>query len=92
MHLDNLDEDIAIYTFSFKVEVETGRSLTFGEFLDSAERLARRLICHGLRRGDVVAVFSANSNDFLVFAAAVFRIGAVPAFVNYQLSVGLYNG
>ena len=69
--------------------METGKTVTYGEFFDRAELLAGRLMGHGCQRNDIFAVFAPNSIDFLVTVAAALRIGAVPALVNSQLTCGM---
>ena len=73
---------------SFQVQVETGVLLTYCEYMAKSELIARRLLGNGCQLNDVIAVFAPNSIDWLIFVAAVFRIGAIPALVNSQLTVG----
>jgi acyl-coenzyme A synthetase/AMP-(fatty) acid ligase len=71
-----------------QVEHETGRSLTFGALLSTAELTARRLISNGCTQRDVIAVYAPNSVEWIVFLLAILRTGAVPSLVNHQLKLG----
>jgi acyl-CoA synthetase (AMP-forming)/AMP-acid ligase II len=71
-----------------KVEVSTGLAVTYDAFTARAEMVARRLMGHGCRPRDVVAILAPNSIDWLAVMAAVFRIGAVPAGINALLTLG----
>ncbi len=53
------------------VDASCGRRLSFAEYRETVERLARGLIAAGLKPGDVVAIFLCNSWEFCtVFHAA----------------------
>ena len=66
-----------------------GKSMTFGEFRADVEIAARHLLRLGCRRGDVIAIFSPNSFQWMMAAAAGLRIGAVFAAVNHLLKPGI---
>jgi amino acid adenylation domain-containing protein len=57
--------------------VQNGRSLTYGVLNARANRLARALIAHGLRREGVVAVVVERNLDWLAAVLAVFKAGGV---------------
>jgi fatty-acyl-CoA synthase len=63
-----------------------GIALTFSELDDRSRRLARGLVALGVAHGDRVAVWSANSPDWIALQFAVARIGAVLVPVNPQLA------
>ena len=46
------------------VDVSCGRRLTYAEYGETVESLARGLISTGLKPGEVVAIFLANSWEF----------------------------
>ena len=54
-----------------------GRTWTYAEFADAADRLARALTQRGLRRGDRLSVVSLNSDTVLLLFIAAARIGAL---------------
>jgi long-chain acyl-CoA synthetase len=57
--------------------IESGRRLTFDEFLDCVETVKGKLIDeHGVRVGDRVLLFGANSADWIVAFFAVLASGA----------------
>ncbi len=85
-------EDVAIVDGSSSPP----RRLSFSEYADSVERLARGLVSAGIQPGDVVAAFLPNSWEFCVFYHAATMAGAIPTLVNpsyrerelrYQLEV-----
>lgn len=67
--------------------VFNGRSWTFHETYMMALRygawLKRR---HGIRRKEIVAIDFMNSSTFLFLMLGLWSIGAVPAFINYNLA------
>ena len=68
------------------VMAETGEGLTYRELEDGSVRLARTLVEHGLRRGDVVALLTDNHpRAFEVYWAAQ-RAGLLVTAVNHHLS------
>lgn len=70
------------------VDVTDGKSLTFGKFHANVETAARHLLRLGCRHGDVIAIFSPNSFQWMMVAAAGLRIGAVFAAINHLLKPG----
>jgi long-chain acyl-CoA synthetase len=68
------------------IMAETGEGLTYRELEDGSVRLARTLVDHGLRRGDVVALLTDNHpRAFEVYWAAQ-RAGLLVTAVNHHLS------
>jgi len=63
--------------------------MTFGSFLVEVETVARHLLRLGCRRGDVIGIFSSNSFQWMMVAAAGLRIGAVFAAINHLLKPGI---
>ena len=63
--------------------------MTFGQFHSDVEIIARHLLRLGCQRGDVIAIFSPNSFQWMMIAAAGLRIGAVFAAVNHLLKPGI---
>lgn len=61
------------------------RELTFGELLESVERLAGAITSLGVGRGDAVAVYLPMSLEAVVSLMAVGRVGAIfiPVFSGY---------
>jgi acetyl-CoA synthetase len=68
-------------------ETETGqiRELTYGELLESVEKLAGALAALGVAKGDAVAVYLPMSEEAVVSLLAVARLGAIfiPVFSGY---------
>lgn len=59
-----------------------GRELTYAEFDALANRVARLLMANGIKRGDQVAIFAANSPEYPAMFFACARIGAVLVPIN----------
>jgi amino acid adenylation domain-containing protein len=66
-----------------KTAVVCGKTrLTYGEIEASANRLAHRLIGHGVKRGDRVAISVENSTEAVISLFATLKAGGVFVFVN----------
>jgi acyl-CoA synthetase (AMP-forming)/AMP-acid ligase II len=59
------------------IDAESGRSLTYAELGDAVERAARGLARRGLRRGDVLALYAANSPEYVIALHATISLGGV---------------
>ena len=59
-----------------------GRSLTYREFNEQANKMARYLENSGTARGDVVVVAMENRPELLMTVAALSKLGAVSALIN----------
>lgn len=64
------------------VDTSNGRRLTYTEYGDLVERLARGLIAAGLQCGEVVAIFLPNSWEFCVAYHAATLAGGIPTLLN----------
>src|ERR1035438_3718567 len=64
------------------VDASCGRRLTYAEYGEAVESVARGLISAGVKPGDVVAIFLANSWEFCVSYHAVTLAGAIPTLLN----------
>jgi long-chain acyl-CoA synthetase len=77
------------YTYGKKpawLEVEDGRSVTFGGYKALVDRLARGLQQKGIQKGDRIGIVGKNSLEyFLIFGAAA-ALGAIALPVNWRLS------
>jgi acyl-CoA synthetase (AMP-forming)/AMP-acid ligase II len=65
--------------------IDGDRRVTYGELDDRTGRLARGLLGHGLRRGDAVALLSANRLEVWEAYFALARLGAIAVPVNPAL-------
>ena len=73
------------------VDSATGLVLTYGQLLEQVRRVAAGLAALGIRKGDVVALWSPNSPDFAVAFHAIVRLGAIvtpanPANTSHELA------
>ncbi len=68
------------------LDVESGRTLTFGEYLQQVERLASGLQQRGITRGERVGVVALNCLEYFVLFGALSAIGAVMLPINWRLS------
>jgi long-chain acyl-CoA synthetase len=64
------------------VDTSCGRRLTYAEYGDLVESTARAFIAAGVKPGEVIAIFLANSWEFCVTYHAVTLVGAIPTLLN----------
>jgi long-chain acyl-CoA synthetase len=64
------------------VDASCGRRLTYADYGDIVESLARGLIAAGIKPGEVVAIFLANSWEFCTAYHATTLAGAIPTLLN----------
>jgi long-chain acyl-CoA synthetase len=64
------------------VDVSCSRRLTYAEYGDLVESVARGFIAAGINPGDVIAIFLANSWEFCVAYHAATLAGAIPTLLN----------
>jgi acyl-CoA synthetase (AMP-forming)/AMP-acid ligase II len=64
------------------VDTSNGRRLTYSEYGEIVERLARGLASAGVLPGEMVAIFLANSWEFCAAYHAVTLAGAIPTLLN----------
>jgi long-chain acyl-CoA synthetase len=64
------------------VDTSNGRRMTYAEYGETVESLARGLIGAGVRPGDVIAIFLANSWEFCASFHAATLAGAIPTLLN----------
>ena len=64
------------------VDTSCGRRMTYAEYGDAVESVARGLIAAGVQPGDVVAIFLPNSWEFCVSFHAIQLAGAIPTLLN----------
>ncbi|RDW90820.1 putative bifunctional fatty acid transporter/acyl-CoA synthetase (FAT1) [Aspergillus mulundensis] len=62
-----------------------GKSWTYAELKDLADRLATLLSERGINAGDFVAVFTTNSPEMVAIIYALSKLGAVAALINVNL-------
>jgi long-chain acyl-CoA synthetase len=64
------------------VDASCGRRMTYAEYGGTVESLARGFIAAGVKPGDVVAIFLANSWEFCTSFHAAELVGAIPTLLN----------
>jgi acyl-CoA synthetase (AMP-forming)/AMP-acid ligase II len=64
------------------VDISCGRRVTYSEYGETVESVARGLIQAGVRPGEVVAIFLANSWEFCAAFHASQLAGAIPTLLN----------
>jgi acyl-CoA synthetase (AMP-forming)/AMP-acid ligase II len=64
------------------VDASCGRRLSYAEYGEIVQVLARGLVAAGVKRGEVIAIFLANSWEFCVAYHAATLAGAIPTLLN----------
>jgi len=64
------------------VDSSCGRRITYAEYGETVESVARGLIATGIKIGDVIAIFLANSWEFCVSFHGAQLAGAIPTLLN----------
>ncbi len=64
------------------IEGATGRTLTYRQWADAVRKVASGLAAHGLRKGDVAAIYSPNLPEYSIVFHAVSLIGGVNTTIN----------
>jgi long-chain acyl-CoA synthetase len=64
------------------VDTSCGRRLTYAEYGETVEALARGLVAAGLKPGEVVAIFLCNSWEFCAAYHAATMAGGIPTLLN----------
>ena len=64
------------------VDTSCGRRLSYAEYGEKVEALARGLIAAGMKPGEVVAIFLCNSWEFCTVYHAVTLAGGIPTLLN----------
>jgi long-chain acyl-CoA synthetase len=64
------------------VDISSGRRITYAEYGETVEALARGLVAAGLKPGEVIAIFLANSWEFCTAFHAAMLAGGIPTLLN----------
>ncbi len=64
------------------VDASCGRRMTYAEYGETVEAMARGLVAAGVKPGEVVAIFLPNSWEFCVAYHAATLAGAIPTLLN----------
>jgi long-chain acyl-CoA synthetase len=64
------------------VDASCGRRLSYAEYGETVEALARGLVAAGIKPGEVIAIFLANSWEFCAAYHAATLAGAIPTLLN----------
>ena len=67
---------------------EDGTRISFAQFKEQVDDLARALIAHGVAYGDRVAIWAPNSAEWMIAAAAAESIGAIMVPINTRFKGG----
>jgi long-chain acyl-CoA synthetase len=67
-------------------EVDDGRMLTFSEFKEKIDNLARGLQLIGIKKGDRIGVLGKNSLEYFLLYGASAALGAIMLPINWRLS------
>ena len=64
------------------VDTSCGRRMSYAEYGETVEALARGLLAAGMKPGEVIAIFLANSWEFAAAYHAATLAGAIPTLLN----------
>jgi long-chain acyl-CoA synthetase len=64
------------------IDTSCGRRMTYAEYGETVENLARRLVAAGAKPGEVVAIFLPNCWEFCAAYHAITMAGAIPTLLN----------
>src|SRR5215813_4872927 len=64
------------------IDSSCDRAITYAEYGELVEALARGLVAAGLKPGEVVAIFLPNSWEFAITYHAATLAGAIPTLLN----------
>ena len=64
------------------VDTSCGRRISYAEYGETVERLARGLVAAGLKPGEVIAIFLCNCWEFCAAYHAATLAGAIPTLLN----------
>src|SRR5277367_990976 len=64
------------------VDASCGRRISYAEYGEMVEALARGLVSAGIRPSEVIAIFLPNSWEFCVASHAITLAGAIPTLLN----------
>jgi long-chain acyl-CoA synthetase len=67
-------------------DAEEGRSITFEQYKEQADRLASGLKILGIRKGDRIGVIGKNSLEFFLVYGGASALGAIVLPINWRLS------
>lgn len=70
------------------IDAHTGKTLTFSQFKSTVSRVAHGLLQLGIKKNDVVLIFSPNSIQFPLCFFAIIAIGAIATTVNPVYTAG----
>ncbi len=68
------------------LEVSDGREITFGQFKDTVDHLAKGLQDAGLKKGDRIGVLGKNSLEYFLLYGAASALGLIVLPINWRLS------
>lgn len=62
------------------------KTYTYQQFNQIVNRLAHGLLAEGIKKGDKIALFLKNSDQFMVVFYAIMKVGAVAVPINFRLT------
>lgn len=71
--------------------VQEGKHCTFTDFKDQVDQLARGLLSLGFSKGDTLVIWSPNTLNWILMAAAMAKVGIISASVHFALTAGEFE-
>ncbi|XP_077520994.1 medium-chain acyl-CoA ligase ACSF2, mitochondrial-like [Amblyomma americanum] len=71
--------------------VQEGKHCTFVDFKDQVDQLARGLLSLGFSKGDTLVIWSPNTFNWILMAAAMAKVGIISASVHFALTAAEFE-
>uniref|UniRef100_A0A023GNU8 Medium-chain acyl-CoA ligase ACSF2, mitochondrial n=1 Tax=Amblyomma triste TaxID=251400 RepID=A0A023GNU8_AMBTT len=71
--------------------VQEAKHCTFSDFKDQVDKLARGLLSLGFTKGDTLVIWSPNTFNWILMAAAMAKVGIISASVHFALTAGEFE-
>src|SRR5215212_7210279 len=79
------DKEALVYNYP---EIGLNLRLTYGQYRNEANRIAKGLLALGIQKGENVAVWATNAPEWILLELALAKIGAVLVTVNTNYRAG----
>ncbi|XP_049527200.1 medium-chain acyl-CoA ligase ACSF2, mitochondrial isoform X10 [Dermacentor silvarum] len=71
--------------------VQEGKQCTFADFRDQVDRVAQGLLSLGFCKGDTLLIWSPNTFNWILMAAAMAKVGIISASIHFALTAAEFE-